>query len=215
MALWKYALVPLLNLWYTTLFLFCGATGKVGNVPRDTFDIEDSRAYFLKKPATNIAPSAVIILFWSLQIPSKNKMDVRACVPGASASYIRWSRSPWQKSRYNWLGSGPKNKFVRTAARGLAVSSRRRQYTGSKNRNTKVSTGVAKRLRTSGGTLITARCHFGAPYKLVCNFWGVNRVMESSFHVTLNVHYVWYVLHDNVHDNVRDNVHQEVHALYI
>jgi hypothetical protein len=31
----------------------------------------------------------------------------------------------------------------------------------------------------------------------------------------LNVHYVWYVLHDNVHDNVRDNVHQEVHALYI
>ena len=39
--------------------------------------------------------------------------------------------------------------------------------------------------------------------------------MESSFHVTLNVHYVWYVLHDNVHDNVRDNVHQKVHALYI
>jgi hypothetical protein len=39
--------------------------------------------------------------------------------------------------------------------------------------------------------------------------------MESSFDVTLNVHYVWYVRHDNVHDNVRDNVHEEVNALYI
>ncbi len=28
--------------------------------------------------------------------------------------------------------------------------------------------------------------------------------MESTFDVTLNVHYVWYVLHDNVHDNVRE-----------
>ena len=72
-----------------TLFLFCGATGKVGNVPRDTFDIDDSRAYFLKNAPTIIAPSPVLNPFLSLFIASKNNIDVRACVPGVSASYIR------------------------------------------------------------------------------------------------------------------------------
>ena len=181
-----------------TLFLFCGATGKFGNVPRDTFDIEDSQAYFLKKPPTIIAPSPVLKPFLSLLMASKNKIDVRACVPGASALYIRCSRSPWHKSRYHVLGSGPKNRFVRTAARGLAKSSRRRQYTGSKKRKTKVSTDFAKRHCTSGGTLITARCHCGSPNNLVCTYGGVYTGMESTFHVTLNVHYVLYILYDNL-----------------
>ncbi len=163
-----------------TLFLFCGATGKFGNVPRDTFDIEDSRAYFLKKPPTIIAPSPVLKPLVFLLMASKNKIDVRACVPGASALHIRCSRSQWHKSRYNGLGSGPKNRFIRTAAKGLAISSRRRQYTGSKKRNTKVSTGFARRHCTSGGTLITARCNCGIPNKLVCTYEGVYTGMEST-----------------------------------